>query len=384
MGTTYATDAFAMFMHTPTPPTKVNVASSGYNSIKLSWSAVAGESGYEVYRATSSNGAYSLLKSTTATSFSNTGLTTNKAYYYKVRTYKKVGTLNLQSSFSDVIISKPIPSLPTSIKATSSSYNSINTSWNAVTGATGYEVYSSESSDGLYTLVSSTTSKSYNNTGLITNSTYYYKIRAYRMVGNIKIYSVFSTTISAIPIPSSPIVKAVSSSIRSISTSWSTVPLATGYEVYKATSSNGSYALLLDTADNSYEDTSLTPLSNYYYKVRAYMMVGTLKVYGNCSSIINSRPAPSGPSNVKATRTSSNSIRLTWSREASANGYELFRATSSNGIYSLVSSVSASYSYYTNSRLTTGKTYYYKIRSYGTVGKTRVYGNWSVVVPAKL
>lgn len=384
MGSTYATDPFAMFMHTPTPPTIVNATSSGYSSIKLSWSAVSGETGYEIYRATSSNGPYSLISRTKAINYNNINLTTNKTYYYKVRTYKVVGKLNLHSSLSDAIISTPIPSLPASTKATSSSYNSINTSWNAVTGATGYEVYNSESNDGLYTLLSDTAAKSYNHTGLTTNSTYYYKIRAYRMVGTVKIYSVFSDPISAMPIPSSPILKAVSSSINSINVSWSTIPLATGYEVYRATLRNSSYDLILDTTGISYDDTGLIPLSNYYYKVRAYMMIGTLKVYSNCSSIINSRPAPAGPSNVKATKTNSNTIRITWSREISANGYELFRATSSNGVYSLIASSSTLYPYYTNSRLTLGKTYYYKIRSYGTSLKTRVYGNWSVVVPAKL
>ncbi|MBU3161155.1 hypothetical protein KPL37_15650 [Clostridium frigoris] len=382
MGSTYATDAFASFMHTPTPPTKVTVSSSGYSSIKLNWSAVAGETGYEIYRATSSTGSYSLLSRTTALSYNNTGLITNKTYYYKIRTYKVVGSVNLHSSFSDVDISKPIPSLPTSFKATSSSYTSINTNWSTVAGANGYEVYGATSSDGLYTLLSSTTGNNYNHIGLITSSTYYYKIRAFRMVGTVKMCSIFSDPISAMAIPSSPILKTTSSSISSINTTWSAVPLATGYEVYKSPSSNSPYTLLLDTTGISFEDTGLTINTNYYYKVRAYMVIDNLKVYGNCSSVISSKPVPAAPTNVKAAKTSSISIRLSWNKASGANAYELFRATSSGGTYTFVSSMSSTY--YTNSRLAKGKTYYYKIRPYFTVGKTKVYGNWSVVVPAKL
>ena len=46
---------------------------------------------------------------------------------------------------------------------------------------------------------------------------------------------------------------------------------------------------------------------------------------------------------------------------------------SSTGTYSIL--VETGYLYYTNSGLITGKTYYYKIRSYRNVGTTRVYSN---------
>ena len=382
MGATYATDAFVFFMHTPIAPAKIAASSSGYNSININWSAVAGASMYGIYRATSSAGPYTLISTPRVARYSNTGLTTNKIYYYKVRSYRIIGKVKLSSFLSDTIFSKPIPSTPTSVKGASSSYNSINTSWNTVTGATGYEVYRSAENEDLYTLISDTTAKSYNDTGLTTNSIYYYKIRAYRMAGTTKMGSDFSEPISSIPIPSSPTsVKGGSSSCNSINTSWNAVTGANGYEVFRSTSSNNSYALILNTTDTSFNDTGLTINTNYYYKIRAYMMVGTLKVYGNCSYVTNSKPVPSGATNVKAIRTSSKSIRLAWSAVEGANGYEIYKATSSSGTYSLLRGVS--YTYYTNSSLTTGKTYYYKIRSYLTVGKTRVYGNWSEVVHAK-
>lgn len=60
-------------------------------SITLSWSKVSGASGYEIYRATSANGAYKkvgTVKSGSKTSFKDTGLAKNKTYYYRVRAYK--------------------------------------------------------------------------------------------------------------------------------------------------------------------------------------------------------------------------------------------------------------------------------------------------------
>ena len=111
-----------------------------------------------------------------------------------------VGTVKVYSGFSTLISSKPIPSTPTSVKAVSSSTHSIKISWTGVTGASGYEVCRVLSSAGNYILISRTTATSYNNTGLATNSTYYYKVRAYRMVGTVKVYSGFSTTISSKPL----------------------------------------------------------------------------------------------------------------------------------------------------------------------------------------
>ena len=383
MGVTKATEAFGLFMHTPTPPEQITAAPSSYNSINIKWSSVNEANGYEVYKATSSKAAYTLISRTAARSYNNTYITTNNNYYYKVRAYRMSGSVKVYSGFSTTVSSKPILAAPTSVKAASSSYNSINISWNAVSGANGYEVYKATSSKAAFTLLPTTSARNYNNTYITTNNNYYYKVRAYRLIGPLKVYSGFSTIINAKPIPTAPTsVKATSSSYNSINTSWSTVTGADGYEVYSAKSSSGSYTLILETTAKSYNNTGITTNSTYYYKVRAYRMVENVKVYSYLSSIASSKPVPSSPTNVKATRTSPKSIKLTWSNAPGANGYEVFKATSSNGTYSLLSRMESLYC--TNSRLTTGKTYYYKIRSYRTVGNTRVYGDkWSAVVHAK-
>ena len=58
-------------------------ASSG--KPQLTWKTVAGATSYEVYRSTSQNGTYSLLGTTTATSYTNTGAVAGTTYYYKVK-----------------------------------------------------------------------------------------------------------------------------------------------------------------------------------------------------------------------------------------------------------------------------------------------------------
>jgi fibronectin type 3 domain-containing protein len=274
-------------------PSSPKAASASYSSIKTSWTAVSGASGYEVYRATSSTGTYSLVgKTTTATSFTNTGLSTNKVYYYKIKAYRLVGTTKVYSGYTTVVSAKPIPSVPTNFKAASASYSSIKTSWTAVSGASGYEVYRATSSTGTYSLVGKTTmATSFTNTGLSTNKVYYYKIKAYRLVGTTKVYSGYTTVVSAKPIPSVPTnFKAARYSSTSIKTTWSAVTGASGYEMYRATSSTGTYSLIKNTTSLYYTNTGLTTGRTYYYKARAYRLIGTVKVYSGWTAVSSARP----------------------------------------------------------------------------------------------
>ena len=64
------------------------------NSAKVTWSKVKGATGYEVYRSNSSSTGYKKVatrKGAGNTSFTNTGLTLGKYYYYKIRAFGKSG-----------------------------------------------------------------------------------------------------------------------------------------------------------------------------------------------------------------------------------------------------------------------------------------------------
>lgn len=65
------------------PVVSITLTSSG--NPKLTWNAVSGAVKYRVYRATSENGSYKLMKTTTGTSYTNTSAVDYETYYYKVR-----------------------------------------------------------------------------------------------------------------------------------------------------------------------------------------------------------------------------------------------------------------------------------------------------------
>ncbi len=79
------------------------------------------------------------------------------------------------------------PSVPTGLTATAVSSSQINLAWKASTdnvGVSGYKVYRGT------TLIATTTTTSYANTGLAASTTYTYKVSAFDTAGNVSGQSV--------------------------------------------------------------------------------------------------------------------------------------------------------------------------------------------------
>jgi len=69
----------------PAVPKNVKAEALSSSSIKISWDTVSGTLiSYNVYRSKSSSGSYELVDDTYSTSFTDTGLTSNTTYYYRI------------------------------------------------------------------------------------------------------------------------------------------------------------------------------------------------------------------------------------------------------------------------------------------------------------
>ena len=163
-----------------------------YTSNRIAWNSVNGATQYELCRATSAQGSYKLITSSTALSYTDWNLSTGTEYFYKVRAYRSVAGRKIYSNYSAVVSSKPTLDKPASPKAARLSSTSVKVTWGAVAGRTAYEVWRRSSIDGTYTKITTTAAVEYTDTKLVTGTTYYYKVRAYRMVGSKKIYGEFS------------------------------------------------------------------------------------------------------------------------------------------------------------------------------------------------
>lgn len=291
LNTSVMGDTFATIKKVPAVPANVNAVSSNYNSIILTWTADAGATGYSIYRSTSPTSGFTYLKGATKNSYTDTGLTTGTTYYYRIKTYIMAGTLKVVSPLSIPVNAKPIPAKPTGVVAVSDSYNSNKITWTAVTGATGYSIYRSTSPDSGFTYIKGVTGTSYTNTGLTTGTIYYYQIKAYVKIGTNKIMSPVSETVSVKPIPAKPTgLEATVIDTTSIKVSWNTVVGATGYSIYRSTSPDSDFTYIKGVTGTSYSDTLLTTGNALYYKVKAYTMVGTTKVYSTTTSAVEAKP----------------------------------------------------------------------------------------------
>ena len=108
-------------------------------------------------------------------------------------------------------------------------------------------------------------------------------------------------------------------------------------------------------------------------------MEGASKVYG-AYALAEATPIPDAPINISAVRANSTSIKVSLTVVTGATGYEIWRATSVDGPFSLMgSSNNASY---TNKNIVPGTLYYYKVRTFKSVAGKTVYSEWSIVVNA--
>ncbi len=177
----------------------------------------------------------------------------------------------------------PVPQ----ISAVCTKYNTITLNWTKSDPAIQYVVSFSTSAAGPYTRLAEVTALTYVHTGLETGKYYYYKVQAKVQQGNTTNQSADVAPIKAKPVLKKPAtIKLKKVSSTSIKVYWGSVSGRTKYVLYRAASKTGSYAKVAETASAYYTVKNLKKGKTHYFKVRAYRLVGTTKVYGSYSSIV--------------------------------------------------------------------------------------------------
>ena len=343
----------------------------------LKWNAVSGAAKYEVYRARSKNGDYIKYSTVTGTNYTNTSYIENgNTYYYKVRALDANGTAG---PWSDVVaVTCRLGLTAPSVTGGNDSQGRPTLKWNAVTGAAKYEVYRARSRSGEYIKYSTVTGTSYTNTSYIEDgNTYYYKIRALDANGTAGAWSsIVSVSYRAASTGtlSAPTVTGGNDSQGRPTLTWKVVTGAAKYEVYRSYSRDGSYSKYSTQTSTAYTNSSyLTSGTTYYYKVRALDANGNAGPYSAVVSV-TCRLKLSAPS-VTGGKDSQGRPTLKWKAVSGAAKYEVYRSTSRSGTYTKYSTQTST-SYTNSSYLTSGTTYYYKVRALGSDGS---YGPYSSV-----
>ncbi len=260
-----------------------------------------------------------------------------------------------------------VTSTPAGLTGLSNTANSIKLTWIAVPNALRYNIFrSSTGMAGSYSYAFNTTGTSWTNTfGGTGNTTYFYEVST--VVGSTydqtsAFTNPVSVTSRAVPLAPTG-VSATAGSDAQIKVSWNPVMGATSYTVSRATTSGGPYSVLSRQSGTTYANNGLAGGATYYYVVTATTSIGTSANSTEATATTLARPvAPVATATVASTK----SVHVAWSAVTATGStgpttYDVYRATTSGGPYTLQAVLSATS--WPNNGLTHGTTYSYVVKA---------------------
>ena len=231
----------------------------------------------------------------------------------------------------------------------------IKLTWDAVNGAVKYNIYRASTKSGTYKYIWSTDKTSFINSSPTAGQTRYYKVCAVEADGSEGEMSAIVTRTCDC---AKPVIKTATNVASSgkIKLTWDKVNGATAYKVYRATSEKGTYKLMKTTTNLSYTNTSATPGTKYFYKIKA---VGTKSAADSAYSAVVSCTCDLDRPVIKVSLNSKGNPKVSWGKVDGAVAYEVYRSTSENGSYKLLKTTTSTS--FTNTSFKAKTTYYYKV-----------------------
>jgi hypothetical protein len=245
------------------------------------------EDGFKIQRSTGSNANYvDLVNSapSNTVSYDDGALAPNTIYYYKIRSFNTGGNSNWSAEAS-ATTPLPVPGTPTIAPATNITSSSFQANWNIVDTMATYYLLDVATDNGFTAMLGSYNGKNVGKvifavvSGLNSNTTYYYRVRAANISGISNYSSITNLTTSTGP--TAPTASSATNiSPTSFTAQWNFATGATNYRLDVAT--NNTFSAMVSTFNNlsvgnvtNYKVTGLTASTTYYYRVRAEGISGT-------------------------------------------------------------------------------------------------------------
>ena len=255
-------------------PGKTGIQSISYSSgkVKLTWNNKSEADHYRIYRSTSKNGTYKYLGKSTGSSYTDSNVSADKTYYYKICAAGYQGSTLIKSTESDVkSISTVIP-----VKTVTLNHSSLKlvcsksrTLKATVKPSAAEKKAAWKSSNTSIASVSSSGKVVGKNVGTATVSA---------SAGGVKA----SCKVTIIP-GTVKLTSAEKHSKKQVKLSWNKIRSANYYRVYRATSKNGTYKRIGSTTKLTYTDSTVKSGKTYYYKIRAGKSYDGTKYHGKYS-----------------------------------------------------------------------------------------------------
>ncbi|WP_298272308.1 fibronectin type III domain-containing protein [Geobacter sp.] len=355
-----------------TAPT-VSIAPASETSLAVSWNDILGETNYTLDRKLGTGGTWgevtgAIGMAANSTAFTDTGLALQSQYCYRVKAYSTLPGNPPPAYSGEQCMYTPLPA-PVLNAPTSPSTSQIDLSWNNVTGNTGYEVqmrtlqsYPDNPEYAVYdwawggwttvaTLPADTTT--YSGTGLATGYTYQFVVRDLYSGGN----SAWSNAQTLTTLPAAPSISGVSAaSTTQLNISWNNVYGETSYKLDWKAGAGGSWSTItVGENATSYAHGGLTPDTVYYYRIRATSSGGDSD-YSAETSQVTSLPVLDPLAGITASK-----IDLSWSNISGNTSYIIERQVE-GGAWAQLTTVGQDVTTYSDTGLTAGTLYGYRVR----------------------
>ena len=278
----YSTPVSYLYLSVPASLKATNNASG----TKLTWTAVAGATGYYIYRS-DNGGAYTkLVSGDDATSYTDTTAVSGVTYKYRIKAYVKGPDAVCTSAYCTAVTNRYVGQ-PVISKAANAA-SGVKIVWGAVSGATGYQVYRCLGTTGKYAKLTTVTGTNYTDTTAVSGKTYTYKIRAYQKVDGTSYFGAYSAVKTFVCVARPTISKITSTTSGKLYVKWGADDAATGYQISYATKSDFSDAITVTntgSAKNTKSVFGLTGGKTYYAKVRSYVTIDGVTYYSAYSAV---------------------------------------------------------------------------------------------------
>ena len=295
-------------------------------SLTVSWDKVYLADSYLVYYSEEQNIPAKPYKGVKEPSVTIPDLLNDITYYVWVASSNKLGTLAPKNMFSGTI---PL-SAPTGVSLRKTAVDTLELSWDSVKLAEEYEVFCK--TNPVPPNDTDTPTQTVSLPPIILNGldqpVYYIWVRAKNSRG-VSALSEMAQDSFAI---SNFRVSAAAETL--VTLAWDPLNGASGYNIYRSNSENGIYTKINTNAviGAEYTDAGLETLAAYYYRISAIIN----GVEGAPSNPVLGSTLLPAPVNVRVILVTNSSVRITWNAYSGANGYNVYRSNSVDGIYAKI------------------------------------------------
>lgn len=171
-----------------------------------------------------------------------------------------------------------------------------------------------------------------------------------------------------------------------INLQWKKVKNASGYLIYRSTKKDSGYqkvATIGSGSTTSYKDKGIKADKNYYYKIKVRATANDQHSYSSYSAVMRGRTV-SCPSISSIKSNADKELKISWKKKSGANGYYIYRSTKKDSGYKKIATIgNGNTTSYSDKKISTGKTYYYKIRSRNKIDGSSGYSSYSGIVSGR-